>query len=250
MTDLEAVERRISRRSYLQKPLEPFTSGALLTLVGEYNQRAGLCIELVREGADAFKGFRRSYGMFSGVTSYFAMAGKRTDLCLHEKAGYWGEKLVLEATKLGLGTCWVGGTFDRKACSCRLLPDEELVCVIVVGHVPPGRGAKEKFIYRMAHRSAKPVEALYDTDGQAPPDWFLAGMRAVQRAPSALNRQPVEFLWREGAVTASVPNYASMQAVDLGIAKLHFEIGAGGGSWKPGSGGAYLRGEEAGPDAL
>ena len=33
MTDLEAVERRISRRSYLETPLEPFTSGALLTLV-------------------------------------------------------------------------------------------------------------------------------------------------------------------------------------------------------------------------
>lgn len=74
-------------------------------------------------------------------------------------------------------------------------------------------------------------------------------MRAVRRAPSALNRQPVRFVWRDGAVSASVPDYAS-QAVDLGIAKLHFEIGAGGGSWKPGSGGAYLRGGEAGTDAL
>ena len=54
MTDLEAVERRISRRSYLETPLEPFTSGALLTLVGEYNRRAGLRVELVREGAEAF----------------------------------------------------------------------------------------------------------------------------------------------------------------------------------------------------
>lgn len=76
MTDLEAVERRISRRSYLETPLEPFTSGALLTLVGEYNRRAGLRVELVREGAEAFRGFRRSYGMFSGVNSYFAMAGQ------------------------------------------------------------------------------------------------------------------------------------------------------------------------------
>lgn len=59
--------------------------------------------------------------MFSGVNSYFAMAGRRADLCLREKVGYWGEKLVLEATRLGLGTCWVGGTFDRRpapaACS-------------------------------------------------------------------------------------------------------------------------------------
>ena len=245
MTDLEAVERRISRRSYLETPLEPFTSGALLTLVGEYNRRAGLRVELVREGAEAFRGFRRSYGMFSGVNSYFAMAGRRADLCLREKVGYWGEKLVLEATRLGLGTCWVGGTFDRAACPCRLLPDEELVCVITVGHVSAELGGKERFV----HRSTKPLEALYDAGGETPPDWFAAGMRAVRRAPSALNRQPVRFVWRDGAVSASVPDYAS-QAVDLGIAKLHFEIGAGGGSWKPGSGGAYLRGGEAGTDAL
>ena len=244
MTDLEAVERRISRRSYLETPLEPFTSGALLTLVGEYNRRAGLRVELVREGAEAFRGFRRSYGMFSGVNSYFAMAGRRADLCLREKVGYWGEKLVLEATRL-----WVGGTFDRAACPCRLLPDEELVCVITVGHVSAELGGKERFIYRMVHRSTKPLEALYDAGGETPPDWFAAGMRAVRRAPSALNRQPVRFVWRDGAVSASVPDYAS-QAVDLGIAKLHFEIGAGGGSWKPGSGGAYLRGGEAGTDAL
>lgn len=249
MTDLEAVERRISRRSYLETPLEPFTSGALLTLVGEYNRRAGLRVELVREGAEAFRGFRRSYGMFSGVNSYFAMAGRRADLCLREKVGYWGEKLVLEATRLGLGTCWVGGTFDRAACPCRLLPDEELVCVITVGHVSAELGGKERFIYRMVHRSTKPREALYDAGGETPPDWFAAGMRAVRRAPSALNRQPVRFVWRDGAVSASVPDYAS-QAVDLGIAKLHFEIGAGGGSWKPGSGGAYLRGGEAGANAL
>ena len=183
------------------------------------------------------------------MNSYFAMAGRRADLCLREKVGYWGEKLVLEATRLGLGTCWVGGTFDRAACPCRLLPDEELVCVITVGHVSAELGGKERFIYRMVHRSTKPLEALYDAGGETPPDWFAAGMRAVRRAPSALNRQPVRFVWRDGAVSASVPDYAS-QAVDLGIAKLHFEIGAGGGSWKPGSGGAYLRGGEAGANAL
>ncbi len=115
MTDLEAIEKRVSRRTYLGEPIGEEDAAVFEEMIARFNEESGLQIQLVRDGSKAFEGFRRCYGMFSNVRSYFAMVGKYADLYLNEKIGYYGEKLVLEATKRGLGTCWVGGTFDRKA---------------------------------------------------------------------------------------------------------------------------------------
>ena len=80
---------------------------------------------------------------------------------------------------------------------------------------------------------------MYSSDGPVP-DWFLAGMEAVQKAPSAVNRQPVMFSYQEGIVTASVKDIEGDGfAFDLGIAKLHFEIGVGGGTWEFGNGAEF-----------
>ena len=75
-----------------------------------------------------------------------------------------------------------------------------------------------------------------------PPNWFLAGMKAVEIAPSAVNRQPVKFTYKNGIVTAAVKNLKNESyALDLGIAKFHFELGAGGGEWAFGNGAEYTR---------
>jgi len=39
---------------------------------------------------------------FKGVRSLLAMSGKKLDVILKEKVGYYGELLVLEATKMNL----------------------------------------------------------------------------------------------------------------------------------------------------
>lgn len=38
-----------------------------------------------------------------------------------------------------------------------------------------------------------------------------------------------------GKVTAEITKASDCAMIDLGIAKLHFEIGAGGGTWEYGS---------------
>lgn len=52
------------------------------------------------------------YNKFSGVKNYVAIVGNK-DSNLAEKAGYYGEQLVLFAQVLGLNTCWVGMTFKK-----------------------------------------------------------------------------------------------------------------------------------------
>ncbi len=239
MTDLEAIELRQSRRAYLDNPIAADSIRKLKAVIDEYNQLSGLSIQIIEDGREAFKGINISYGMFSGVRSFIAIVSKTSDQNAKEKAGYYGELLVLESIKLGLGTCWVGATFNRKRCPCKVLADETLLSIITIGNVAEKKGLKENTIYKLVHRHTKSLEELYSSNTSAP-DWFLQGIKAVQKAPSANNRQPVHFSYKSGIVTAEIKNTDNHEPIDLGIAKAHFEIGAGG-KFGLGNGAALIR---------
>jgi nitroreductase len=227
MTILEAIDTRQSRRGYLGTPIDKESIHTLTELMNKFNNISGLSIQFIENGSKAFEGFSLGYGMFRGVRSYFALVGKTSDPHSKEKCGYYGELLVLEATRLGLGTCWVGGTFRRGHCPAVVNEDEVLVSLITVGNVVEKKSLREKTIYKLSHRGTKSVEQLYKSNADVP-DWFLVGMKAVVMAPSAINLQPVLFTYSKEAVTAEVKNMTNLLPVDLGIAKAHFELAAGG----------------------
>ncbi len=235
----EAISCRHSQRVYTNKPLEEEIGRKLNKSIGKYNKEADLHMQLVVNHTEAFQGFLKSYGMFQGVSNYIAMVGKKEDTNLKEKLGYYGELLVLEATALGLGTCWVGGTYDKKSCFCEVLQDECIICVITIGYIPEQKAFREKLLYSMMHRKTKGPEELYRAE-EPVPEWFLPAMRAVQMAPSAVNRQPVLFTYKDKEITAGVKDRTEYERIDLGIAKLHFELAAGNGKWNLGNHEAYI----------
>ena len=240
----DAISMRLSRRKYIPEPLPPAAAAELQALMAEYNSRENLNIQLALDNGEAFNGFRKSYGMFSGVRNYFGLIADKSDLISAEKLGYYGELLVLHAVALGFGTCWVGGSFHRASCPFAVPPGQSILCTIVVGRVEQDLSRKERLIRYTTHRKTKTIEQMYTAD-EAVPAWFLSGMAAVQAAPSAMNRQPVSFTYQNGAVSAAVQNIAGEAfALDLGIAKLHFELGAGGGKWDFGNGAKFRKDEE------
>ncbi len=241
MNILQAIEVRKSRRTYLPTPIEPRSIALLKSRIEEYNIRSGLTIRFLENGKSAFAGIRKSYGLFKGVRSLFVMKGPKSVPHLKEKIGYYGELLVLEATVLGLGTCWVGGTFDKN--SIRTALEEEFVCVITVGNVPEQETKKERLIYKVIHRKTKTIQELLEITGDCP-TWLKRGMKAVQKAPSTRNTQKVRFLYEQGNLYAQVPETYPFDLVDLGIAKLHFELAAGG-RFAAGNGGKLLSSEKS-----
>jgi nitroreductase len=237
----EAINTRCSRRTYLPKPVDYGCINKLRSLIDEYNQKAGLNMQLALNHSEAFDGLLKSYGMFKGAKNYIGLIESENDPFSREKLGYYGELLVLEATDMRLGTCWVGGTFDRKRCPFVLSDHEKITCVITFGNVPSERSMREKLIFSMTHRKSKTADELYEADAPLP-GWFRSGINAVQKAPSAVNRQPVKFAYKNNIVTASVKDInTSSMALDLGIAKLHFELGAGGGIWEWGNGAVFQK---------
>ena len=236
MNITQAIQIRRSRRTYLDTPIESSKIFMLKSRIDEYNLKSGLTIRFLENGSFAFAGFRKSYGMFKGVRSLLVMKGPARDPALREKIGYYGELLVLECTALGLGTCWVGGTFD--AAGIRTGADEELVCVITLGYAPEDPTVKERLLYKAIHRKTKSISEMAHAAGDLPP-WMRTGLKAVQKAPSTRNTHKVLFLYNAPLLRASVPDTCRFDLVDLGIAKLHFEL-ATGGKFEPGNGGRYF----------
>jgi len=248
MTVTEAIEARRSRRKYLGTPIDPGVVSGLLELIAEYRKAGSVRMELVVNNGEAFRGFRKSYGMFSGVNDYIGLIADPGDGTAMERIGYYGELLVLHATAMGLGSCWVGAGGDRFDMPFRVSDGETLACTIILGNTDERDSFKERLIRGIAHRKTKTAREMSEGDDPFP-DWFARGMKAVEKAPSAMNRQPVVFSHKAGKVTASVktgsPGLAKLApnllGLDFGIAKLHFELGAGGGKWAWGNGGEFVR---------
>jgi nitroreductase len=158
-------------------------------------------------------------------------------------------RAILLATDLGLGTCWLGGTFSKSSFARKIgLAEGELMpAVTAVGYPVDGGFSKDR-IRKMAGSNFRrpPEELFFDADFCAPLSPADAGAYAgplemVRWAPSASNRQPWRivrtptgwhfFLARtkgygKGTLLFSVLRLADLQRVDMGIAMCHFELAA------------------------
>lgn len=239
MTDLQAIDARCSRRTYLEIPIELEKLLIIKTIISECNLKSGLNIELVENAKNVFNSLIKSYGMYKGVSTIIVIKANKNTKYKKEKAGYYGERIVLEATKLGLGTCFVGTSFNRKSNELNIGDDEELICVISIGNVSGDKKAFESIMYKVMHERTKSIDEILDSDVE-PPEWMIEGIKAVQKAPSALNTQKVRFRYWRGELTAFVNSESMFNLTDLGVAKLHFEIAAGG-KFDLGNYGKYTR---------
>lgn len=238
---LAAILKRCSRRKYTAAPIEEEKAAELRANMAAYNRASGLHMQLILgSGGELFDGFKRSYGMFVGVKNYLALIGKADDPDRQEKEGYYGERLVLEATHLGLSTCWVGTNYDRSAGGRLLTEGETLDCVVALGYAEEKRSLKERLMETSMQKNGRSKPDLMEVSG-LPPQWFLSGMEAVAKAPSARNLMPFVFRWQNGKATVHTTRQAERVMVDLGIAKLNFEIGASGGSWGRGDGADFTK---------
>ncbi|MDR1754083.1 MAG: nitroreductase [Eubacterium sp.] len=228
----DALNLRHSRRTYLDCPMSNEDAKKLCDAIQKCNALSGLHMQLITEEKMAFKG-----SMFKNVRNYIAMVGRGDDIT-REKCGYFGEKIVLFATGLGLGTCW-SGTFNRAACRFDAFKDEILHLVIAIGPVRNKMTQRESVISGISHINSRGRKKISRIFGDAPP-WFWSGIDAVLKAPSAMNRRPVTLSCNDGEITASISGKKDYEYIDLGIAKLHFEIGALGGDWEWGNGGTFI----------
>lgn len=216
----EAMEQRHAMRTFEDRPLAADAVEHLQAFIAVINEESWMDFKLVLDEPLAFASFLARKVGFANANNYLAVIGPDGKE-LDNSSGYYGEQIVLRAQQLGINSCWVGQTYKQVQGAYNVDFGESLRCVVALGYGTTSG---------TPHPSKTPQRISPDYD--AAPDWFRRGVDAALLAPTALNQQKFSFrlgrqqpdgTWEVIAKTKMGP----YTKVDLGIAKYHFEIGAG-----------------------
>ena len=232
MTSLELLQKRRSVRSYTLEPLDIALINKLkaeLTMTNTHE--AGLKFQLILNDSNPFDGFTKSYGAFLNPRNYVAAVVDTATPNVYERAGYYAEKFVIKATELGLGTCFVGGTYDSKSVNVPLRAGEKILFIILVGHPYEKTRFAERMLVKMVHLKKMLPKDFFEPSSEYEfaisqfPE-LSEGLAAVACAPSAVNKRPARVCINEiegiKKLCAKVNEVSPKNLIDLGIAKFNF----------------------------
>lgn len=256
---LDAIKQRISVRSYSDRAVEADVRLKLEELCERYTHAgpsgAQVRFRLFDLETLINSEMRRlgTYGVIKGAHLYI-LGAVRNEKGAMLDLGYCLEKIILEATILGLGTCWLGGTFKRSSFAARMdLAENELLPAITpIGYPSREMSATEKMMrFGAGSNRRKPwSELFFSAAGLTPLAEDQAGAyrevyEAVRMGPSASNKQPWRLVMDQQGITHlylkenklynRLMGKVRLQLIDMGIAMCHFEVAAQGlglpGDW-------------------
>ncbi|MBV1759185.1 MAG: hypothetical protein KMY55_15285 [Dethiosulfatibacter sp.] len=148
----EVIKKRKSVRTYESKKISEDDCNKIREYLNLKENRVGpfgteIRLELIfADDNDSGKGLKiGTYGIIVNPQAYIAGCVYNTPPKMIE-FGYVMEKMILFLTDLGLGTCWLGGTFDRKSLNSKIImEDGEIIPSITpVGYPKKNEGIKQK----------------------------------------------------------------------------------------------------------
>jgi hypothetical protein len=240
----ELIQRRVSHRVYQPVPIPIPAQEKIRSYLDKLTRGPlGTPLRFMLEAAteDDRRNLRGlgTYGFIRGNTGFLigCMPSSAANI---EDFGFAMEQAVLLAADLGLGTCWLGGSFTRSSFAARIRAgrSDRIPAVLAIGvidGVPP-----------VPHRSRLPWEQLFFRDNFQTPLAMDAArpytdiLEMVRQAPSASNKQPWRivrrgecwhfYLQRTGGYRKNPVTFLlqieDIQRVDIGIAMSHFDLTA------------------------
>lgn len=179
-----------------------------------------------------------TYGVIHGATTFLGVTVKKTDNMM-EAIGYNFEKLILLLTNMGIGTCWLAGTFNREQFESNMKIEKNEIFPIVcpIGY-PADKKTFIESVFRSVGKSDQRKEwdkIFFENDFNTPlnrddiGDYVLA-LEMLRLAPSAANKQPWRILYKNGnyhfykEVNPNNKYPYDLQRLDVGIGACHFHL--------------------------
>ena len=240
----ETVKRRYSARNYTDQPLEADKRKSLELFVEALDNPFGKEVSFHYLDDSGLTGQQKlgTYGVIKGANHYIGTSIKVGPMAL-EALGYEFEAVILHLAHLGLGSCWLGGTFKRKdfAKAMAIGEDELFPIISPYGYGAPRMHLAETLMRKMIgadHRKSWD-QLFFSRDFQQPLSRQEAGdldfpLEMLRLGPSASNKQPWRVLITDKAChfyEYKEPRYSDafpydIQRVDMGIAAAHFDFSA------------------------
>jgi hypothetical protein len=240
----QTVKARNSVRSYIEQSLSTKEKNQINAYISTLTNPFLIDVSFHLLEADTVANHTKlgTYGVIKGAKDYIGATVTEGELAL-EALGYSLEKLILYATSLGLGTCWLGGSFKRSEFAAAMaVKDNELFPAISPIGYRLGQKRMADTIVRKLAKSDKRKdwsEIFFKDDFSQPLDradtWdYVFPLEMLRLAPSASNKQPWRIVCTDSGFhfyEAKTPGYGSLngidiQRIDIGIAACHFHLAA------------------------
>jgi len=249
----ELVQKRFSCRTYSRKAIprekrEQLQKWMDALPAGPFDSRPRFKLVAATESDSKSLHGLGTYGFIKNPTA-FILGGMKASKFDLEDFGYLMEAIILYATDLDLGTCWLGGTFTKSSFARQmdLAVDESMPAVTSLGEFVEPAQKRRGLASRTAGSERRlPWEILFfNADFKTPLSRNQSGkygsvLEMVRLGPSASNKQPWRILrynklWR--FYLLRTPGYyddpikrilglCDLQRLDMGIAMCHFELAA------------------------
>lgn len=236
-----AVKRRYSVRNYSEQEISAEKRSSLESFINSLDNPFGKKVNfyyLYKKNIENEK-ILGTYGFIKGATQYIGTTIKLEPLAL-EALGYELETVMLYLADEGIGTCWLGGTFNRKGFAKAMDIGEDQVFPIIT---PYGYAANKKHMQEVLVRKLSSADKrkdwdqlFYNNDFKSSLTKDSAGdfefaLEMVRLGPSASNKQPWRILLKDNVChfyEYKEPKYSDsfpydIQRIDMGIAAAHFD---------------------------
>lgn len=245
----DAIKKRVSCRTYSDKPIEENIWQQLESILsavheGPFGNKPKFKLISMEGISPAQWKKMGTYGTIRGARNFVAGIISPGPMAM-EDYGYCMETVILEVTALGLGTCWLGGTFQSGAFAyaAGLQKGELMPTITPVGYPADEKTLTEKIMRRFAGSDKrKPWSDIFfiDNFSHTLPENSAGicreALENLRLAPSASNKQPWRVLYDskdnvfhffvERSRQYKMLGISHLQDIDLGIAMSHFEITA------------------------
>ena len=223
------IKQRFSCRAYLDKPIDEHHQQLLMDFLksnchGPLGTHARFALVAATEyDRKSLKGLG-TYGFIKNATGFIVGAMEQGFKNL-EDYGYLMEHAVLFATDLGLGTCWLGGSFTKSSFAKKIsaTSTEIIPAVTAIGYIARNDNIRGQIRMRAGAQHRLPKEQLFfDRKFGNGLDEDEIGVYAdvlemVRWAPSASNKQP----WR---IIRNGDRMAFLSPTNTGIWKRQYDF--------------------------
>jgi nitroreductase len=237
-----AVRKRYSVRNYSDRMIEPEKMTAIQAYIDSLNNPFGPKVNFLfldRENSEENQKLG-TYGVIKGARHFVGTTIKDEPMAL-EAIGYEMEVLMLYLASIGIGTCWLGGTFDRAgfADAMKVEAGEFFPAIAPYGYPAEKKHLKEIAMRKMikADQRVEWSKLFLKDDFDTPLTQEEAGeyafpLEMLRLGPSASNKQPWRVVLKNGSFhfyEYKEPGYSTVfpydiQRLDMGIAAAHFEL--------------------------
>jgi hypothetical protein len=240
----EAVKKRYSVRNYIEQEIELEKIKEIESFIKSLNNPFGKKVNFHHLDSSDMENQRKlgTYGVIKGAKQYIGTTIKLEPMAL-ESLGYELEAVILYLAHIDIGTCWLGGTFNRKgfAKAMNIGEDEIFPIITPYGYAAPKKHIKEiamRKLIKADHRKEW-NQLFFKNNFETPLTKEEAGdlkfsLEMLRLGPSASNKQPWRILLKENMChfyEYKEPGYSNVfsydiQRIDMGIAAAHFDFSA------------------------